>query len=420
MPTNLNLTAADRILFASGTFTGSVNNSGGTICVALGAAFNPANINGTSRVFVRGTATLPALAAGSGALLDNEGTVTFLAQPNTNGIADVFNRAGATIVIQAGVALSSGTTVINDGTIDVQGGANLNGSTVTNNGTLTIAGAFNIVGTVTNTGHAAVGGLLTVNSGGAVINSCSLGAAGLINNATVTNDGVIDLDSQALLINGSGSYTQSAAAITLGNNFTNNGSVTGTGQYLFTGTTTTQGTVAGTAGAPIIFFDTTPTGAQIFDVQSGTITNTVRQTVVAPPAGACNTNPVPPTTTTTTTTTPTTTTSTTTTTTPTTTTTTPTTTTTTTTPTTTGPTSPTTSTPTTAAPSSTSSAVTSTPTTAPRPTDPQIEPTSSSIRLPATGSSGTGALLVLAVVALVAGLAALAMSRFAPDRHEPS
>src|SRR6476620_1037910 len=120
MPTNLNLNSTDVILFASGTFTGSVSNNLGTICVANGAAFNPANINGTSRLFVRGTAVLPPLAAGNGAVLDNEGFVTFQGQPNTNGIADVINRAGATIVVNApGLPLGPGVTVTNDGTITV-------------------------------------------------------------------------------------------------------------------------------------------------------------------------------------------------------------------------------------------------------------------------------------------------------------
>ena len=63
MPTSLNLTAADVVVLSSGTFTGSVNNSGGIICVDTAAAFDPSSINGTSQLFVRGEATLPPLAA---------------------------------------------------------------------------------------------------------------------------------------------------------------------------------------------------------------------------------------------------------------------------------------------------------------------------------------------------------------------
>jgi hypothetical protein len=101
MPTDLNLDAGDTILFTDGTFTGSVNNIGGTICVDTAAQFNPTNINGASQLFVRGRALMPPLAAGDGALLDNEGLVVFQPQPNTNGITTVDNRATGTIIVQA-------------------------------------------------------------------------------------------------------------------------------------------------------------------------------------------------------------------------------------------------------------------------------------------------------------------------------
>ena len=165
MPTDLNLDSDDTILFTDGTFTGSVNSNGATICVDTAARFNPTNINGAAELFVRGSAVMPPLAAGDGALLDNEGTVVFQPQPNTNGITTVDNRATGTIIVQApGLALGPGVTVTNDGVIDVQGDVNLNGSTVTNNNTLTVAGIVNLSGIVTNNGQWTNGGLLTVNA----------------------------------------------------------------------------------------------------------------------------------------------------------------------------------------------------------------------------------------------------------------
>lgn len=389
MPTNLNLTSSDVVLFASGTFTGSVNNSLGTICVAAGAAFNPSNINGTSRLFVRGTALMPPLAAGSGAVLDNEGFVTFEPQPNVNGVADIINRAGATIVVEGpGLALNATTTVTNDGTIDVAGGVNLNGSTVTNNGELSVGGPFDMTGSVTNNGHAVVNGLFTVDSGGTLTNACSLLANGLINDQTVNNNGVADLGGFALTNNGNAVYAQGDVAITTGGNFTNTGTVNGSGQYLFSGTTLTEGTVAGASAAdPIVFFDSSPTGAQIFDTQLGTVTNTVRAPVTPPDAGACNTSP--PTTTTTSSTTTTTTSSTTTTTTSSTTTTTtepPTTTTSSTTSSTTTSTSTTTTEPPTTTTSATS---TSTSTSTPPTTSPETLPATSTSTSTSTSSSST-------------------------------
>ena len=292
-PANLNLTAADRVLFTDGTYTGSVNSSGATICVDVLAAFNPTNINGAARLFVRGSALMPPLAAGDGALLDNEGTVRFLPQPNTNGITTVINRAGASILVDApGLALGPGVTVTNDGTITVNGFVNMNspGPTVTNNNEITITGALNVTGTFTNNDQTTVGGLLTVNGGGHLGNSCSLAANGLINDEQVTNSGVIDVRPGSLNNTGGSTYTQTSTAVTVGAGFTNDGTVNGAGQYLFSGTTTNQGTMVSADGAnPIVFYDTTPTGAQIFDVQLGTITNTVRQPVSEPPPGSCNT-----------------------------------------------------------------------------------------------------------------------------------
>ncbi len=95
---------------------------------------------------MRGTATLPALAAGSGAAVDNEGTVTFLAQPNVNGSRVV--TAGATIVVESGLALPAGVTATNDGTIQVNGSVNFDG-TLTTNGALIVDGVFVLGGTVT-------------------------------------------------------------------------------------------------------------------------------------------------------------------------------------------------------------------------------------------------------------------------------
>lgn len=110
-PSNLNLDNTDVVLFTGGTYTGNVNSNLGTICVDAAAVFDPASINGASRVFVRGSALMPPLAASSGAALDNEGTTTFQGQPNTNGVAVITNRAAGVIVLETGLALGGGATV---------------------------------------------------------------------------------------------------------------------------------------------------------------------------------------------------------------------------------------------------------------------------------------------------------------------
>ena len=301
MPTSLNLVSTDRVLFESGTFTGSVNNQGAVICIAGPATYSPANINGTSRLFVRGVANLPSLAAGSGAELDNEGTVTFLGSINTNGTATVINRATGTIVVLTpGFALGPAAVVTNLGTVDIRGALNLNGSTVTNQGLITAVGPLTMSGSLTNAGRLAVANTVTVNSNSTLANSCRLESTGLINNSTTSNAGVIALGSGALLNNGGAVLSQTSTAIAVGGNFTNNGSVSGAGQYLFTGTTITQGSFVGASAAdPIVFYDTTQSAGQIFDTQTGTVTNTIRQVVTPPDSSACSVSPPTPTTTTT-------------------------------------------------------------------------------------------------------------------------
>ena len=158
MPANLNVGATDVIVFSSGEFTGSANvAAGGIICVDTAAAFNPSSQNGTIRLFVRGEATFPPSAVGSGSSLDNEGSVTFQPQINVNGFAEVINRAGATLTVEGNIALGPGVTAINDGTITVEGNANFDG-TVTNNGTITNGGLLVLTGTMFNNATVSIGG----------------------------------------------------------------------------------------------------------------------------------------------------------------------------------------------------------------------------------------------------------------------
>jgi hypothetical protein len=309
MPANLNLTATDVIVFASGTFTGSVNSNGATICVAGPAAFNPSSFNGTGRLFVRGEASMPALAVGSGASLDNEGTVTFLPQPNVNGVADIINRAGAILTVQSNLALGAGVTVTNDGTLEVTGDVNFGGA-MTNNGTVVNGGVLVLTGSITNNATMSVAGQTTIDSGATLTNLCRYSSDGMISNDTIVNAGVIDLLAGDFLDNGAASMTQTATGLMLGNDFTNSGTITGAGQFAFEGVTLNEGVIAGdSADSPIVFEDETPTGDQIFDIELGTTTNVVRGAVEVPGPDDCGV--LPPTTTTSSTSTSTTSTSTT-------------------------------------------------------------------------------------------------------------
>ncbi len=291
IPADLNLGPTDVVIFESGTFTGPVNTNAATICVAGPAVFTPSSFNGGAELFVRGTAVLPALAANSGAVLDNEGTVILQAQPNVNGLASVINRAGATLIVNSPLSLGAGVTATNDGTIEINGDVNF-GGTFTNRGTMAVHGVLNLNGTITNETQMTVDGLTTVNGGASLTNLCRYDSLGLISNAAVTNAGIIDLGAGDLLNNGAATLTQSSTGLVQGVGFTNDGSVVGAGQYLFTGTTQNLGSVVGDSAAdPIVFFDTSQTTGGIFDVQTGVATNVVRQAVDPPPPGVCTTSP---------------------------------------------------------------------------------------------------------------------------------
>ena len=103
---------------------------------------------------------------------------------------------------------------------------------------------------------------------------------------------MVQLGQGELRNNGGAIYSQTTSGFTGGTNFGNDGTVDGSGEYLFSGTTSTQGTVAGASAAtPIVFDDTSPTGGQIFDTQLGTITNTLKAPVTAPDPSSCTATP---------------------------------------------------------------------------------------------------------------------------------
>ena len=74
-----------------------------------------------------------------------------------------------------------------------------------------------------------------------------------------------------------GQLRQDPNLFMFGRDFGNDESVSGFGAFQFTGSTSTRGTFIGDSAAnPISFLDTSQTGSQLFDVQYGTVANTVR------------------------------------------------------------------------------------------------------------------------------------------------
>ncbi len=287
--TALSPTAGQTILIAAGTFTGGVNAwpSGATICVAAGATFSPPWMNNTAGTLLsRGHVVMPSTAVAGGFLFENFGQADFPASFNTNGPASLINHAGGTWTMAQGFNTSS--RLVNDGQATLSNGLNLNGGgVIENRAQLTVTGNTNLNGSVSNTGRLTFDGGVNVNGGARIDNACQLRITGAFNsNDQVTNSGWVALGSGTTWQN-NGSFLQEPDGLTTGASMTNSGSVTGFGQFSFTGTTVTQGTFVGSSAAePIRFHDTTPAvPGQIFDVQNGTVANVVAAPVVIDRAG---------------------------------------------------------------------------------------------------------------------------------------
>ena len=266
------------------TFDGGLNTypAGAFVCVQPGGTFAPAWMNNPAGTLSNlGTVTNGSFVLAAGFLFDNEGTTT-LGALNVNGSATITNAAGAEFTVSSSFAPSSGTVIDNDGTFRVQGNFNFNtGTILQNNGTVDVTSAVTVDGVVENRGVVSAAGM-NVNGGSNVFNGCQLTLSGdFNNNATAfTNSGLVQTTGA---MTNNNNYTQTATGQTTGVNFTNNGSVTGFGEFLFQGNTVTQNSFVGTSeNDPIVFDDRTPTSGRIFDVQSGQVVNVVAGSVSVP------------------------------------------------------------------------------------------------------------------------------------------
>jgi uncharacterized repeat protein (TIGR01451 family) len=283
---SVSLSSGDVASIPSGSsFTGGLNEfrSGAFVCVQPGGTFAPAWMNNPAGTLSNlGTVTSPSFVLAAGFVWDNEGTTT-MGSLNVNGSVSITNTAGADFTISSSFAPSSGTAIDNAGTLRVQGNFNFNtGTILQNTGTVDIASGVTVDGVVENRGVVSAAGM-NVNGGSNFFNGCELALRGdFNNNATAfTNSGLVETTGA---MTNNNNYTQTPTGLTSGVNFTNNGSVTGFGELLFQGTTVTQNSFVGTSEHdPIVFDDRTPTGGQIFDVQSGQVVNVVAGAVSLPP-----------------------------------------------------------------------------------------------------------------------------------------
>lgn len=281
----ITVAAGEVVLLTGGTFTGGINSlaSTGLLCIAADATFQPGFANNASGAIINaGDTTLPSMAVNAGFRLENEGQLVLSGSINTNGRATITNAAGATLNAPSGITISNDTELNNAGTATFPGGITVNDtSDLINSGTLS-ASQLIVNGVFINTGDVTDTGNLILNGSSTDMNACRMSVGGSeINNGFFTNNGVLEIEGD---FTNNGAYVESADGITTGTGFTNDGQVTGFGEYLFTGNTVNHNQFVGSSSAdPIVFFDTTQTvpGA-IFDLDTGTVVNTIRA-VVTPP-----------------------------------------------------------------------------------------------------------------------------------------
>lgn len=276
---SVDIASGQTVLLAAGTFSGGVNSlpSGATLCVAPGATLRPAYLNnavGSLVIASGGNAVFPSISVGTGFALGLEGTAVF-AGLNINGSSTFTIAATGTLTVNGGFSPSAGT-FDNAGLMVVNGAFNENSNVVVDNSnTLTVNGGANLNGTLNNSGTVDVTGQLTVNGGAAFTNSCRVSTTqALSNNSTASrNAGIVIVGG---VFTNNGGWRQSVEGILTATGLTDDGTISGFGGYQFTGPTSAQGRFTGDApGNPILVETQAPAG-NIFDVQTGVITNVLR------------------------------------------------------------------------------------------------------------------------------------------------
>lgn len=281
------------VVLVATDFTGGVNAlpSGGTLCVASGATLTGLYMNNAEGALVvaPGAAIdFGSVVVAAGFSLQLEGTAHFDGL-GANGSVDVHVHPGALLVVESSFAPGGGA-FRNEGTFDVQGTLNLNATVrIENGGAMDVAGSTTIDGTLDNSGTATFGAALTVNGSGVLRNTCVLTTLGsLIHNGLGSeNAGLVTVDVGFL---NNGAWRQTSGGVLTAATLTDDGSVSGYGGYQFSSTTSVQGSFVGDSPADPIRVQSVAPAGQIFDVETGTISNVVRTTVDAgaQPAGCAN------------------------------------------------------------------------------------------------------------------------------------
>lgn len=282
--TSYNLASGDSLYIQSGVYTGYIGqfDQGAKITVAAGASFQPSGINNArGTVKVLGTFKINFWFGSNGGFnVDNYGTTWFTQGATANEGPQVWtNNFGGTFRFDQGVTFNA-TTFNNKGKVTSSNNVVVNNSsTFTNTNELAITGELTVnSSTFSNGGKFNTKGL-TLTGSANLSNSCRLAIDGPVTNySTITNSGLIwstVVNGNSKINNGGGgTLNNTATGIVKSVDFVNNGTLSGSGYWYFTGYTENYGTVGqnGTGGNFLKIYDMTRTkNSQIFDVEYGNV-----------------------------------------------------------------------------------------------------------------------------------------------------
>jgi adhesin HecA-like repeat protein len=290
-----NLASGDSLYIKTGVYQGYIGqfDNGARITVAAGASFQPGGIN-NPRGKVKNLGTVKInnwFGTNGGFTVDNYGMMWFASGMQMNeGVQNWTNNYGATLKFDAGVTINA-TNVINKGSIISTGDVTLNsGSSLTNSNSIEIAGNYTVNGSSFTNGGKFKSNGVTFNSGTTFNNTCRMTIEGNFTSSAqnVFNGGLIwcSVAKGNSKITNQGTITNYAAGVIKSRDFYNSGTLSGSGNWYFTGYTENYGTVGMNGGGidKMNFYDMTRTSSSnIFDVQYGNVLSSAKFTAQSAP-----------------------------------------------------------------------------------------------------------------------------------------
>lgn len=290
---NINVTSG-QVVCVTSNLTANVDiATGGTLNVQPGVTLTIQNFNNFNGTLLNnGTVIAGNINFGNGGVFTNYNKVIINGNQNYNGTAIINNAQLATFTINSTFSLGNLSVINNDGTfISTSGDVSFNSGTINNNGRFeVIDGNFNPNGTVVNNGFFKVNNFINLN-GGTVYNKCRfiVGNGFNVNNTNLINEGLIWVTnaSSGKVQHNSGTWMNTILGKVRVHDFINNATISGSGEFYFTGDTRQQGTFAGSynnADSTIKVFDATyapnvPESAFDFGMQGA---NVVRSITLVP------------------------------------------------------------------------------------------------------------------------------------------